>query len=135
MDKLWTTLRHNQTLVVSVLICLALLVWGYGCKITTDSPLGTGQQVTRNQLDAQVESYVSQVTSAYDDLATKEAIRALVFNSVVAYAQGDGINPIGVVTSLAGILGIGAVVDNRRKDAVIKSKSNALASIDNTKKE
>jgi len=126
LEKIWTAIRHNHILIVGVVICAVLLVWSYGCQITTRNPFAPTQQVTRPELEAEVENYVSKVSLAYNDLAKKEEIRTLVFNSAVAYADGGGINPLGVITALFGILGSGAMLDNRRKDAVIKSKSNAL---------
>jgi hypothetical protein len=40
----------------------------------------------------------------------------------MAVAEGGTINPIGVATTALGLLGVGAIVDNRRKDTVIKAK-------------
>ncbi len=39
---------------------------------------------------------------------------------LVFIVEGSSVNPVGVAVSLFGILGIGAVADNRRKDGVIK---------------
>lgn len=126
LQKIWTAIKHNHVLVVSMLACVVLIAWTYGCQITTRNPFEPSEKVTRPELDAEIENYVAKVSLAYKDLAKQEEIRSLIFNSAVAYASGEGVNPVGVITTLASILGIGAVIDNRRKDAVIKSKTNAL---------
>lgn len=40
----------------------------------------------------------------------------------LAYASGQPVNPLGVALTLAGLLGVGAIADNKIKDRIIKSK-------------
>ena len=136
--RMWTkimdTITHNKALIVAFGICAILSLWGYGCEPTTRSPFDYTKQVTRLQLDNQVKSYANDVNLAYSDLQKQEQIRAAILNAGLVYAQGGGINPLGLACTLMGILGIGVAVDNRTKDAVIVSKTNALNAITNNNK-
>lgn len=129
MNKVLETLRHYQGTVAAVVICVLLVVWGLGCAVTTTSPFDPSKKVTARELDVEVNAYADRTVLAYEDIKRKEQIRATILEAGLAYAQGGGINPLGVISTLAGIVGVGSVIDNRRKDSVIKSKSNALAAV------
>jgi len=131
IKTIWTTIIHNQVLVVSVVICVILVVWSYGCQVTTRNPFAPTTKVTRPELEAEVENYATRISLAYADLQKQEEIRSTILNVGLAYAEGGTVNIVGLISTLSGIAGIGAVIDNRRKDAVIKSKTNALNSITN----
>jgi hypothetical protein len=121
-SNLISVLRHNQSVVVSVVVCVLLIGWGYGCQPTTISPLDRSSTVTRDELDLQVKQYTDRVKLAYADLKEQEDIRKTVLEAGMAYAKTGEVNLFGLASTLAGIVGVGAIVDNRRKDAVIKSK-------------
>lgn len=126
--KKW--INHNRSLVIGAVLCAALTAFAFGCEVTTESPFDQQEKVTRSELDIQVRNYVDRVELAYQDLATKEAIIKAIAEVGLAYAEGGSINMVGLASTIAGIIGVGAVIDNRRKDAVIKNKSNALAQLD-----
>lgn len=132
IDKIKTFVRHNSGLVGGVVICAMLLVWS-GCQVTTENPFNPGEKITVQELDAAVNLYVTKVSAAYDDIEKQEAIRAAILEAGLAYAGGGGIDPLGIASTLMGILGLGAIYDNRKKDAVIVSKTNALAALSSTK--
>ena len=129
MDKLLKTLRHYQGTAAAIVVCILLVVFGYGCAVTVTSPFNPAEKVTASELDIEVAAYANKVTLAYEDIERKEQIRATILEAGLAYAQGGGINPLGLATTLMGVVGLGSIIDNRRKDSIIKSKSNALAAV------
>ena len=129
MNKILRTARHYQGTIVAFTACIALCAWGLGCQVTTVSPFDPGTKVTKAELEIEVDAYASKVSLAYRDIGKQEAIRKAILEAGLAYAQGGGVSPLGLASTLAGIMGLGLVVDNRKKDAVIKSKSNALAAL------
>ncbi|NOQ21600.1 MAG: hypothetical protein GQ565_02970 [Candidatus Aegiribacteria sp.] len=129
MNKVLETARHYQGTIVALIVCVALCAWGLGCQVTTESPFDPGTKITQAELEIEVGAYASKVTLAYQDIEKQQAIRKAILEAGLAYAQGGGVSPLGLASTLAGIMGLGLVVDNRKKDAVIKSKSNALAAL------
>jgi hypothetical protein len=129
MENLKKWIRHNQGLVASVFVCVVLVAAAFGCQVTTESPLNPDQKVTRQELKIEAQTYAAKLELAYADLDKKDAIINAVLEAGLAYAQGGGVSPLGLASTMMSIIGVGAVVDNRRKDAVIKSKTNALALI------
>lgn len=129
VEKVKEILRHNQFVAVALVIVICMVVWLVGCQSTTKSPLNPDINITRAELNAEVEMFKVKVKEAVKDLDQQDLFKQELFNIGVVLAQGGTVNPVGAGITLLGILGIGAVADNRKKDAVIKSKSSALASL------
>lgn len=159
MEAAGVWIRHNVAFVTSIVMCLAMVCWTYGCDSKVTSIVKPGENVTRAQLAVEVKqqggtitrslaqkigAYQVQVSQLRRDIeAAKEAaaadvnalaalsdlkyadldrqdaikIKALEIGQVVA--AGGTVDPVGAVLSFMGILGIGAVIDNRRKDGII----------------
>lgn len=126
LNKIWKVIKHNHVFVGSLVVCVILTIWFYGCQPQTASPFDPDTKITREQLDIDVKAMADKIALAYMDIQKQEQIRAAILNAGLAYIKGEGLNPIGLVTTLTGILGLGAVLDNRRKNSVIVSKDNAL---------
>ncbi len=118
--KIKETLRHNQFLAVGIVIVIALGIYLVGCESSVTSPL-SGKKVTRPLLSAEVELKVAEIEAAYADLDKQDLFKQKVFELGLAAAQGGTIDPVGAGVTLLGILGIGAVADNRKKDSIIKT--------------
>jgi len=124
IEKIKTTFRHNQFLALGLVVALALGVWLVGCDSKTASPFNPDKQVTRQQLNNDVDKYVKDLELAYSDLDKQDLFKEKIFEIGMAAAQGGTINPVGAGVTLLGILGIGAVADNRKKDSIIKTLKN-----------
>ena len=133
--KIGKAIRHNLGLSTSALIVLVMLFWLIGCESKTMSPV-SGELVTRAKL---VQEYNSEVDSmalelqtfqataelAEVDLDKQDAIKQQAAQFALTLAEGGTLSPFGVATSLLALLGVGAVVDNRIKDRIIKVKGGA----------
>ncbi len=125
-EAIKTWVSHNSGLVASIVVCLLLIFWA-GCQVTTENPFNPEEKVTKTELEAEVQAYVVKVQSAYDDIEKQELIRKSILEAGWAIAQGGAVDPLGLATTLMGVCGLGAIYDNRTKNKVIVSKSNALA--------
>ena len=84
------------------------------------------KKVTRPKLKIEVDAFLAEAKLKFEDLNRQDAFKRQLFDYATVVAEGSSVNPVGVAVSLFGILGIGAVADNRRKDGVINSlKRNA----------
>lgn len=121
IKKIKQALRHNQGFALAVVVCIALGVYLIGCQSSVTSPINPPKKVTRVQLDAEVELLIVNVELAIEDLNKQDLFKQKLFEIGLAAAQGGTINPVGAGVTLLGVLGIGAVADNRKKDSVIKT--------------
>lgn len=128
-DKIFEVLSHDQGTFVAVIICTLLIAWSLGCQVTTENPFSPGDKVTKAELDILAEEAAQKLSLAYDDIERQEQVRKAILEAGRAFAESGGIDPLGFASTLLGIVGIGGIIDNRRKDAVIKSKTKALEAV------
>lgn len=112
--------RHNTSTAIGVVLASLLLLWVYGCPPRTQSLLHGQRNVTGPELRRELDNLVATATERFADLETQVRIRDALFSTAADWAQGGSLNPFGILNTIAGILGIGFAVDNRRKDTVIK---------------
>jgi len=124
INKLKQTIRHNQFLATALVIVICISIWFIGCESTTQSPLRPETKVTRAELQDEIAAFQTKVEQAVTDLNRQDAIKQKLAEIGIAVAQGGTINPVGAGISLLGILGLGAVADNRKKDSIIKTLQN-----------
>ena len=79
------------------------------------------KKVTRPELQIEVDALLAEAKLKFEDLNRQDAFKRQLFEYAMVMAEGSSVNPVGVAVSLFGLLGIGAVADNRRKDGVINS--------------
>ena len=126
IEKIWRAIRHNQCLATAGVVCIALACWIYGCQSQVQSIKIPEKKVTRPELKIEVDALLAEAKLKFEDLNRQDAFKRQLFEYATVVAEGSSVNPVGVAVSLFGILGIGAVADNRRKDGVINSlKRNA----------
>ena len=121
LEKIREALSHNQGIAVAVVLCLALGLYLVGCESSVTSPVNPPKKVTRPQLDAEKEHMLTGFKLAYEDLATQDIFKQKLFEIGLVAAQGGTVNPVGAGVTLLGILGLGSIIDNRKKDSVIKT--------------
>lgn len=134
-DKLMETIRHNLGLSASIVLVIGLLIWFGGCESQVRSPV-SGKLVNRDTLVLEYNTEVDKLEAEMNvlqargelsekDLDRQDALKQKLGSIGIALLEGGAVNPVGVATSLIALLGVGAVVDNRIKDRIIKTqKSN-----------
>ena len=124
-EAILRNVRHNPTEYIIGLVIALILIFLVGCEPTTESVRNPETRVTRAQLQNEIELYLVSVEGRFADLDQKEKFRNFVFKQAFIIAESGGINPLGILTTLGSLFGVGAFVDNRRKDSVIKKLKNS----------
>jgi len=139
LKKLKELFTHNQAMAIAVIIAAGLLVYVYGCESQVTSIIEPGKKVTRTQLNLEVEQEAARLNLELDniiklaaaknqELDKQDEIRQKIAEFGMRVAKGGTVNPAGVAVGVLGLLGCGAVVDNRIKDKVIKNRPLTTAS-------
>lgn len=123
--------KHNYFLVVSVGICFLIGLYAYGCESLTRSVLHSGLRVSRAELQIEAQELldnyerdVRKVELGLADLDRQDEIKEKLVGFGMTVAEGGTVNPLGIATLLGSVLAGGLVLDNRRKDTVIKTLKN-----------
>lgn len=117
-----TILNHERYKVIGAVLCIGLVFWFYGCESKVDSVLHDGLKINRSSLQIEIESLIATAEARVADLDRQDAFKSALFEQAVLLAQGGTINPVGLGLTLAGILGIGATVDDVRTRKRVKNQ-------------
>ena len=120
-------LKKHIILIVSALVAVGFLFYGYGCEPKVDSITIEGQQVTRAELQIELDKMLAVASMRMADLDKQEEFRNLILNNALMLARGQPFNPVGLITGVAAIYGIGQAGVNTSKtvqNARNKKKAN-----------
>lgn len=114
--------NHERYKLIGVGACIALLIWFYGCESKTSSLLSPDKNLTRAELQLELDTLLKSAELKYADLDRQDEIKSALLNNLLLVAQSGTVNPIGVITSLAVVMGIGATVDDVRTRKRVKKQ-------------
>lgn len=125
MKKLLDTLfNHERYQTIAIILISALLIWTYGCPSQVESLFVPGKHVTRSGLQIEMDTLLATAAARVQDLDQQDAIKRILYQQALLTAAGSQVNILGLVTSIAAVLGIGATVDNVRKRKELKDIKN-----------
>jgi len=111
----------NKHLIFSCFVCTALLIYAFGCEPKTKSITVPGRKVDRLELTYEIESLLRKSEAGFDDLDRQIEIRNLIFQQGLIAVQGGTLNPIGILTTIMAVFGIGLAGDDIRLRKKIKN--------------
>ncbi len=118
------TLKLNLHWIISILICAALTFYALGCEAKTKSLIDPDTKVDRQTIGSEIELLLARSEKAYADLDRQIKIKNLIFQQGIVAVQGGTPNPIGIITTLMAIFGVGAATDDIRLRKKIKRENN-----------
>jgi len=132
-EKIGKWIRHNQGVFVAALVAGGILVWCGGCESKVTSMLDQSRMVTAEELNLELVSESRRLEGRLDNLLSlavlkkkelerKDEIKKKLLNFAAITVDAGTVNPAGVVGMVFSVLGVGALVDNRLKDKVIKNR-------------
>ena len=124
-SKAGKAIRHNQGLTIALLLAGGLALYVVGCESTTQSIKYPELKVTRAEFQLEVESEVKRLRVLADkgnmDLDRQDRFKAALVQLGMSVAKGEAVNPVGMTTAI--LVSLGLLVDNRKKDGLIKGKA------------
>lgn len=99
-------IKKHSTVLIAVLVTVGFLLYAYGCEPRVHSPLDKSRLINRQELQLELEQFISKVEILVADLDKQERLRALVLQNALALASGQPINPVGILTGVATIYGV-----------------------------
>lgn len=128
MKKILEFMNHERYQVIAGFLCIVLTVWGLSCESKVQSLRDPTIKITRDELRIEVDQFLANAEIRFKNLDRQDELRNLIFNEVLLWSQTGAFNPIGLIPTLIGLFGIGAVTDNVRKRLEIKKLNNVSTS-------
>lgn len=118
-------LSDNWPKLIALILLTVFLFWGYNCQPTVKSLIHPNGKVTRPELQAELDSIIATAQYRMADLDRQEAFRDLIFKNATLMIEGGTLNPVAILTMLAGLYGITrGTADVIKK---VKKKNNTTA--------
>jgi hypothetical protein len=99
---------HAARVVILLIVGLSILYLG-GCPIRAPSPRNPSQLLTAAELHIELEHLLQLYELRQGEISEKQRIRTLIINNALTIASAPTLNPLGILTSLAGIYGLGSI--------------------------
>lgn len=96
----------NWPKTIALILLTAFLFWGYGCPPRVPSLLDRSTKITRPELQIELDSIIATAEYRLASLDRQEQFRDIIFKNATLMIQGGSLNPIGIMTLLAGLYGI-----------------------------
>ena len=119
--KLLEKLNGEKYLVLAACFAVMFATWLFGCRSTVPSMYDPNETVTRAVLQSEVELFIAKAEQKFATLNERDQLKKLVTDQASIVAAGGRLNPIGILTSMLGILGIGLTVDKVKQVRKIKT--------------
>lgn len=128
--------QHNQGIAIGFVLIMLFLLWFVGCQSETQSLLDPQLKVTESVLNIEYTSELARLenelatlktttTIRLQDLHRQDELKQALFKNAMLIAESGNPNPLGMLSLAGTLLGVGAIIDNRKKDGLIKGLTNA----------
>jgi hypothetical protein len=131
LNYITETIRHNRGMFISIILMMIFSLWFLGCPSKTTSIIDPIKKVTEDELNIEYTAELSRLENEMQVLKSTTEIRLQDLHRQDKFKQGlyenaklivdnNNPNPLGLLSLIGTIFGIGAVIDNRKKDGLIK---------------
>jgi len=114
MKTLWNLIKEHPLKFCAIVLGLIILWLVYGCEPQTSSVIDPTRQVNKYELKAELDLVVTRFENKFQDIAQQEEFRKALFDTAINMFITGQIDPLGVVMTLASVLGLGALGDDVR---------------------
>jgi len=99
-------LIENWPKAIALIVLTTILFWGYGCPPRTRSLLTYEKKITRPELQIELDTIIATAEFRMADLDHQDQFRDIVFKNALLMVEGETLNPVGILTMLAGLYGV-----------------------------
>jgi len=140
LKSIWSFIKFNLWMFVLLAVGVGILLSSLSCESRVPSILkatslsmngstAVKSLITREELSAELTYIASIAEKRFADLDRQDELRKMISEQAVIIAAGGSVNPAGVISLLMGIMGVGAVIDNRKKQSALTKQAQEIASL------
>ena len=99
-------LQINWPKAIALTTLTGLLFLAHACQPQVASLVNPGVKITRPELQIELDAIIATAEYRLADLDRQQAFRDIIFKNALQMAETGSMNPIGIITLLAGLYGI-----------------------------
>jgi len=108
-------LSKNQWYIIGLIAAFVIVFYTYGCQSTVPSLTTKDKQVTRGELQAEIEYLTAIAKDRALSLNKQDELKQQLLDTGKLIADGGNINPIGAINFLTSIAAIAFGLDRNKK--------------------
>jgi len=112
---MWNWITKHKPVLVTVLVTVCFALYCYGCESKTESLNSTKKQVTRQELQIELESIINLSQIRFADLDRQDELKTMILQNALVIVQGQPFNPLGILTGIATLYGVSQAGSNITK--------------------
>jgi len=116
--------KQNYIRILSLAAGICVLLWAYGCAPTVQSLIDPTKKVTSAELRIEFDTLVSVFEIRQLDIERQNKFRELLTRNALLAVQTGTFNPLGVLTGLAALYGVGSVAKDTKNVVKRIKKTN-----------
>jgi len=110
-------IKKHLPLLITGLVTVSVLIFIYACEPKTQSLKREGVFVNRQELQLELKQLAGLAQIRMADLDKQEQLRAVILQNALILVQGQPFNPVGMITGIAALYGLGQAGCNVTKVA------------------
>jgi len=123
MSKIWTFIANdNHSTAIAAVLILLLSFWIYGCQSTVGSIMSPDKQLSRDELQAELDYLLSQAKAKFATLDRQDLIKKTILEQATLFGSTGTFNPTGLLNLAVSVAAIGYGLDKRRKIKTIEAE-------------
>lgn len=99
-------LQINWPKTIALTVLTFLMFWGYACQPQVASLVNPGVKITRPELQIELDAIIATAEYRLAELDKQQAFQDVIFKNALSMAETGVVNPVGILTLLAGLYGI-----------------------------
>ena len=115
MKKILSFFNEQHWYVLALVLIFGIVFWTYGCISTTESLIDPDRQVTRIELENELDYLIGIASARAEDLNRQDAIKQALLDAANLMSQTGSINPSGLVNLVACIGAISFGLNRNQK--------------------
>lgn len=122
-------LKDNWQWYLMIIIANIACLWIIACPPTTTSLLEHNKQVTREELQLELETIVNTAKFRMANLDEQDELRNIILQNAVLIIETGTVNPLGILTGLLALYGAGSAITRGKKkvcDCLNNKKTKAF---------
>lgn len=102
----FSDLSDNWPKLIAIVLLTAFLFWGFSCPSQVTSLIDPQKKITRPELQIELDSIIATAEYRLASLDRQDQFRDVIFKNAMLMVEGGALNPVGIITLLAGIYGV-----------------------------
>lgn len=120
-------LKDNWPMYLVFIAANLIALWIGGCPPKTESIQDPPKRITRPELQLELDTIMAKAQIAMVDLDRQDELRQVILQNALLIVQGTPLNPVGILTGIAALYGIGsaATATKRRIGEKLKNSKSS----------